>query len=178
MKRTTAQRKRDAAPAARGPGGHRVIQGELDGKKLKIAVVTARFNSDITYRLEAGALRTLQRLGVAAKDVTVARVPGAVEIVTAAKALLKSGADAVIALACVIRGETTHYESVCTAVERGCTHLQLETGRPVVFGVLTVENLEQALDRVGGHHGHKGEEAAECAVEMANLLKALRGKRS
>lgn len=170
MKRSVEQKKRDSKQGS-------ALQGSLDGAKMKVGVVTARFNSEITYKLEDGALRTLTKLGVERSRIRVVRVPGAVEVTTAAKALLKSGSDAVIALGCVIRGETTHYESVCTAVERGCTGLQLESGKPVVFGVLTVENFDQALDRVGGHHGHKGEEAAECAVEMVNLLQAIAKKK-
>ncbi len=168
MKRTSKQLKNDSKSSARA------LRGELDGAKLSVGIVTARFNSEITSRLESGALKRLAELNVPSKAITVVSVPGAVEITTATKALLKSGVDAVVTLGCVIRGETTHYEMVCTAVERGCTHLQLETGKPVVFGILTTENLDQAMARVGGHHGHKGEEAAEAAVEMANLLKALK----
>jgi 6,7-dimethyl-8-ribityllumazine synthase len=174
MKRTVEQKKKDAASPAKLNSGVVRIRGSLDGSKMKIGIVTARFNSEITAKLEEGALRVLTQLGVAAKDIRVASVPGAVEITTTARALLKSGCHAVIALGCVIRGETTHYESVIHAVDMGCTHLQLETGKPVVFGVLTTENLEQAIDRIGGHHGHKGEEAAEVAVEMVNLLKLLK----
>jgi 6,7-dimethyl-8-ribityllumazine synthase len=174
MKRSTEQKKRDTRTPARPVGSQRApLQGGLDGSKMKIAVVTARFNSDITSKLEEGALRMLAALGVKQSQIRIVSVPGAVEITTAARALLKSGSDAVIALGCVIRGETTHYESVVNAVDLGCTHLQLETGKPVVFGVLTTENLEQAIDRIGGHHGHKGEEAAEVAVEMVNLLRLI-----
>ncbi len=168
MKRTKIQKQDDGRSSAIA------IRGELSGSKLRIGIVTARFNSEITTKLETGALKKLTELQVPSRSITVVSVPGAVEITTAAKALLKSGVDAVITLGCVIRGETTHYEMVCTAVERGCTHLQLETGKPVVFGVLTTENLDQALARVGGSHGHKGEEAAEVAVEMVNLLKAIK----
>ena len=188
MKRTTDQKKKDSANAPKAASGIKVLRGEreptrgnleslrgnLDGSKIKIGIVTARFNSDITSKLEEGALHTLKSLGVTATNTRVVSVPGAVEITVAAKALLKSGSDAVIALGCVIRGETTHYESVCGAVDTGLTHLQLETGKPVVFGVLTTENLEQAMDRTGGHHGHKGKEAAEVAVEMVNLLKLIK----
>ncbi len=168
MKRTKLQKQDDGRSSASA------IRGELSGTKLRIGIVTARFNSEITTKLEAGAIKKLTELQVPNRAITVVSVPGAVEITTAAKALLKSGVDAVITLGCVIRGETTHYEMVCTAVERGCTHLQLETGKPVVFGVLTTENLDQAMARVGGSHGHKGEEAAEVAVEMVNLLKAIK----
>jgi 6,7-dimethyl-8-ribityllumazine synthase len=91
----------------------------------------------------------------------------------AAKNLLELGVDGVIALGCVIRGETTHYDSVCASVERGCTELQIRFGKPVAFGILTVENMQQALDRVGGKHGHKGREAAEVCLEMVSLSKKL-----
>lgn len=188
MKRTAEQKKKDAAkkvPAGKTPAGAsgsksavRVFQGSSDGSKAKIGIVTARFNSDITSRLEEGALRTLKSMGVLERNIRIVSVPGAVEITVAAQALLKSGSDAVIALGCVIRGETTHYESVIGAVDTGLTHLQLEFGRPVVFGVLTTENLAQAVDRVGGHHGHKGEEAAEVAIEMIDVLNQIRQKTS
>lgn len=181
MKRTADQKKKDAllkkpkTSGARDLRGPQILElrGPLDGSKVKIGIVTARFNSDITSKLEDGAMRVLIGLGVLKKNIRVVSVPGAVEIATAARALLKSVSDAVIALGCVIRGETTHYESVIRAVDTGLTHLQLETGKPVVFGVLTTENLEQAIDRIGGHHGHKGEEAAEVAVEMVNLLRMI-----
>ncbi len=180
MKRNADQKKRDSALTLKAAlqGKYETLRGGLDGSKMKIAIVTARFNSDITSKLEEGAVRTLRSLGVKPSAIRVVSVPGAVEITTAARALLKSGSDAVIALGCVIRGETTHYESVVNAVDLGCTHLQLETGKPVVFGVLTTENLEQAIDRIGGHHGHKGEEAAEVAVEMVSLLRFISSQKS
>lgn len=176
MKRNADQKKKDAAVSSKSAAGTKVLRGSLEGSAVKVGIVTARFNSDITSKLEEGAVRTLKALGVKPQNIRIASVPGAVEITSAARALLKSGSDAVIALGCVIRGETTHYESVIYAVDTGCTHLQLETGKPVVFGVVTTENLEQAIDRVGGHHGHKGEEAAEVAVEMVNLLKVIARK--
>ena len=172
MKRSIDQKQKDTVSDA----DHLVrrLRGSLDGSGIKIGIVTARFNSDVTSKLEEGALRILKSLGAPENGIRVVSVPGAVEITVAARALLKSGSDAVIALGCVIRGETTHYESVIQAVDTGLTHLQLETGKPVVFGVLTTENLTQAFDRIGGHHGHKGEESAEVAVEMVNLLKSLK----
>lgn len=106
-------------------------------------------------------------------DVFAVRVPGAFEIPLAAQALLEAGCEAVVALGAVIRGETSHYDYVCAAVERGCSEVQLKTGKPVAFGVLTTDNDEQALDRAGGKHGNKGAEAAEVAVEMARLLKKI-----
>ena len=172
MKRSVDEKKKDSVSGA--DDVLRRLRGSLDGSGIKIGIVTARFNSDITSKLEEGALRVLSSLGVPEHGIRIVSVPGAVEIATAARALLKSGSDAVIALGCVIRGETTHYESVIHAVDTGLTHLQMETGKPVVFGVLTTENLDQAIDRIGGHHGHKGEESAEVAVEMVNLLKSLK----
>jgi 6,7-dimethyl-8-ribityllumazine synthase len=142
--------------------------------KWRVAVVTSRFNAEITSKLTEGALKNLKKLGFKDSQVTSIEVPGAVEIPLAAKWLLDKKYDGVIALGAVIRGETSHYDYVCSSVERGCTTLQLKTGRPVVFGVLTTENEEQALARVGGAHGHKGEEAAEVLVEMLNLKRKLK----
>lgn len=148
-----------------------ISQGTLEVKaKWKIGIVTARFNSDITERLESGAMERLAELGVKDSQVVRVRVPGAVEVPLATLKLLDWECDAVIALGAVIRGETTHYDYVCQSVERGCSQVSLQTKKPVVFGVLTTENEEQALDRVGGAHGHKGRDAADVAVEMLNLV--------
>lgn len=147
-----------------------VIQGTLQPQeRWKIGIVTSRFNSEITERLEAGAVARLRELGVNAERIVQVRVPGAVEIPLAALQLLEKDCDAVIALGCVIRGETSHYDYVCNSVERGCTEVMLRMKKPVVFGVLTTENDEQAEARVGGAHGHKGRDAAEVAIEMLNL---------
>lgn len=140
----------------------------------KIGIVWARFNHKITNELKEGALRSLKKAGVHESQVVIMDVPGAVEIPVMAKAMIETGCDAVIALGAVIRGETTHYEFVCNSVERGCTHLALETGKPVVCGVLTVENEGQAMDRIGGSHGHKGEECGEVAIEMILKLRVLK----
>lgn len=137
---------------------------------LRIGVVTARFNSEVTEKLEIGAIDYLEDLGA---EVYAVRVPGAVEIPLAAKALLDLGLDGVVALGAVIRGETTHYDYVCSSVERGCSQLALEYKKPVGFGVLTTENEEQAMDRAGGKHGNKGQEAAQVVVEMIGLLQEL-----
>lgn len=142
-------------------------------RALRIGVVTSRFNSDVTKKLEEGAVSKLESLGFSSSQVRRVSVPGAYEIPLAAKYMLESGFDGVIALGAVIRGETTHYDYVCQSVERGCSHLQLEFGRPVVFGVLTTENEEQAFDRTGGRHGHKGSDAAEVLFEMLSLAKSL-----
>jgi 6,7-dimethyl-8-ribityllumazine synthase len=146
----------------------------LDGRGLRIGVSCGRFNQDVTSRLLEGALTRLAALGVAPDATEVFQVPGAFELPLVARALATGGAiDAVIALGAVIRGETTHYDFVAGECAAGLQRVQLDTGVPVVFGVLTTENLEQALDRCGGRHGHKGEEAADTAVEMANLLRRL-----
>ncbi|MBX3040441.1 MAG: 6,7-dimethyl-8-ribityllumazine synthase [Bdellovibrionaceae bacterium] len=140
-------------------------------KRMKIGVVTSRFNEEITFLLEEGALSALEDAGV---EILSVRVPGAVEIPLAAKVLLQQGCEGVVACGAVIRGETTHYELVCNSVERGLTHLMLETGKPIGFGVITVENDEQAQDRAGGKHGNKGTEAAQVTLEMLGLIKDLK----
>jgi 6,7-dimethyl-8-ribityllumazine synthase len=150
-----------------------VLEGKLNADGLKIGVVTARFNSGVTDKLETGALSALTEMNC--RDVRAVRVAGAFEIPLAAKALLDAGCDGVVALGAVIRGETSHYDFVCDAVTRGCTDLALKSGKPVGFGVLTTENEEQALDRAGGRHGNKGAEAAQVTVEMARLLIELAG---
>jgi len=144
-------------------------------KALKIGVVTARFNHEITEKLEEGALEYLQASSsVSPIDILSVQVPGAVEIPVACQALFDAGCDGVVALGAVIRGETSHYDYVCNSVERGISQLMLEYKKPIAFGVLTTENEEQAWARVGGAHGHKGQEAAEVVVEMIGLLNALK----
>lgn len=144
-------------------------------QKIKIGVVTSRFNEEITSKLEDGTLDFLEAIdGV---EILAVRVPGAVEIPLAAQALLEyQKVDAVITLGAVIRGETTHYEEVCRSVERNCSRLMLDYKKPIAFGVLTTENEEQALDRVGGRHGHKGVDAAQAALEMIGLLREIKKK--
>ncbi len=151
------------------------LRGKLEAQKLwTIGVVTSRFNRDVTQKLRGGCLARLEELGFAAGQVVDVSVPGAYEIPLAARELIESGADGVIALGAVIRGDTSHYDYVCSAVERGCSLLQHDYGKPVVFGVLTTETEEQAFDRIGGSHGHKGIEAADVLVEMLNLLNQIR----
>ncbi len=140
-------------------------------KKLKVGVVTARFNSEITEKLEEGALSLLEENDV---EILNVKVPGAVEIPLACQSLLDAGCDGVVALGAVIRGETSHYDYVCNSVERGVTQLMLEYKKPIGFGVLTTENDEQALDRSGGRHGNKGAEAAQVTLEMIGLTKDLK----
>jgi 6,7-dimethyl-8-ribityllumazine synthase len=128
----------------------------------------------VTERLEEGALKELKEMGC--KDIRAVRVAGAFEIPLAAKSLLDTGCDGVVALGAIIRGETTHYDYVCAAVERGCSELALTTGKPVGFGVLTTENDDQAMARAGGAHGNKGAEAAQVTVEMVRLIQMMREK--
>jgi 6,7-dimethyl-8-ribityllumazine synthase len=141
--------------------------------------VVSRFNEIVGERLLEGALRALEGHGVRPHDVAVVRVPGAFEIPVVAKRLAQSGRhDAVVCLGAVIRGETSHFEWIAAEASRGIARAAFDTGVPVLFGVLTVETLEQALDRSGGRHGNKGAEAASGAVEMATLVHALPGRRA
>jgi 6,7-dimethyl-8-ribityllumazine synthase len=152
----------------------RVLEGALDGAGLRVCVVVSRWNEFVTRRLLEGAEKVLSERGVAEGDVTVAWVPGAFELPTAAKWAAASGQfDAVVCLGAVIRGETAHFEYVAGGAAEGIRQAAQETGVPVIFGVLTVDTVEQALSRAGGKDGHKGEEAALAAIEMANLRRQL-----
>src|SRR5258708_28578637 len=142
---------------------------------LRFALVVSRFNSFITERLLSGALEALEAAGAPAENIQVVRVPGSFEIPLAAKKLAESArADAVIAIGCVLRGETAHFDYVASEVARGVQLAQLDTGVPIIFCVLTCDTLEQAIDRAGLKSGNKGHEAGLSAVEMANLSKHLR----
>jgi 6,7-dimethyl-8-ribityllumazine synthase len=146
----------------------------LDGGGLRMGVACSRFNRHVTDLLLEGALSRLRALGVGEDAAEVVWVPGAFELPLAARALAASGrVDAVICLGAVIRGETGHYDFVAGECASGLQRVQLDTGVPAVFGVLTTENLEQALDRAGGRHGNNGEESADTAVEMAGLLRRI-----
>jgi 6,7-dimethyl-8-ribityllumazine synthase len=146
------------------------IEGELNARGMRFGVVVSRWNSFITERLLQGALDALRRSGCRNEDITVVRVPGAFEIPGQARTLALSGKyDAIVTLGCLIRGETTHYEHISTEVTRGIGQSAQETGVPHTYGVLTCENLEQALDRAGLKAGNKGFEAAISAVEMVSL---------
>lgn len=167
-----------AEPGGAARGSAREIRGEEDGSGLRVAVVVSRFNEEITERLLAGALRGLRRRGVSDADITVVRVPGAWELPTAVRWLVDDGAaDAIVALGCVIRGETPHFEYVAGEAARGLAELARDARVPVAFGVLTTETAEQARARSGGAHGDKGDDAAACAIEMARLRTALRSGR-
>jgi 6,7-dimethyl-8-ribityllumazine synthase len=151
------------------------IDENLDAGGLKLAIVCARFNGSITEPLLAGALDALMRLRVAESDIQTVKVPGAWELPMAAKAIaLSEHPDAIIALGAVIRGDTPHFEYVAGQAASGLMAVQLDTGIPVVFGVLTTNTLEQALDRAGGKDGNKGYDAAMTAIEMAGLIRRLR----
>lgn len=155
---------------------NKIVKNTKNGAKIKIkvGVVTSRFNEEVTIKLEAGALEYLKECGA---EVYAVLVPGAIEIPLAAQALFDyKKVDGVVTLGAVIRGETTHYEEVCRSVERNCSRLMLDYKKPVGFGVLTVENEDQAFDRVGGEFGHKGIEAAQAVVEMIGLLKEIKKK--
>lgn len=150
------------------------IEGFLYGEGLRFAIVTGRFNEFISSKLLSGALDALHRHGVSDDDITAAWVPGAFEIPLVAKKLANSGKyDAVITLGAVIRGSTPHFDFVCSEVAKGVASITLQTEIPVIFGVLTVDSIEQAIERAGTKAGNKGWEAAVSAIEMANLNKAL-----
>lgn len=152
------------------------IEGGLSGTGLRFGIVVSRFNSFITERLLAAAVDALERAGAADKDVDVVRVPGSFELPLTAKKLAATGKyDALIAIGCVIRGETSHYDYVCSETARGLQLAQMDTGVPIMFCVLTCDNLEQAIDRAGLKGGNKGFEAGLAAIEMAHLSRKIRG---
>ena len=151
-----------------------IIEGYISGKGLKFGIVAARFNEFIVSKLVGGALDTLHRHETADNDIDVAWVPGAFEIPIAAKKMAESGKyDAVLCLGAVIRGSTTHYDYVCNEVSKGVAQVGLQTGVPTIFGVVTTENIEQAIERAGTKAGNKGADAAMAAMEMASLLGKL-----
>lgn len=148
--------------------------GKLQAKNMRFAIVVSRFNELITRALLAGALEGFQRFGVEDESVTVAWVPGAHEIPIVAKRLAQSGRyDSIICLGAVIRGATTHFDYVAGNAASGIAQISLETGVPVIFGVLTLESIEQGLERAGSKAGNKGFEAAQAAIEMVDLMRQL-----
>lgn len=159
------------------PPAEGTLAGSHDGSGLRLAVVCSRFNEEVTMRLLAGATAALDDHGVSEDRRLVCFVPGAFELPLAAEVLARSGRfDAVVCLGSVIRGETSHYDFVAGECARGLAEVSRRRGLPVAFGVLTTENLEQALDRSGGALGNKGGEAVTTAVEMAGLLAALESR--
>ena len=152
----------------------KVYEGKLVSKKIKVGIVAARFNEFITSKLLSGALDTLTRHDVKDEDIEIAWVPGAFEIPLAASKMANSGKyDAVICLGAVIRGNTTHYDYVCNEVSKGIAQVSLASGIPVMFGVVTTENIEQAIERAGPKAGNKGSDCAQGAIEMVNLLREM-----
>ena len=152
----------------------KVIEGELQARDLRFALIAARFNDFVVESLLRGALDALKRHGVAEKHIDIVRVPGAFDIpIVARKLALSQRYEALIALGCVIRGQTPHFDYVAGECAGGIARIALETGVPVAFGVLTTDTVEQAVDRAGGKAGNKGADAALVAIEMANLLRRL-----
>ncbi|WP_226038193.1 6,7-dimethyl-8-ribityllumazine synthase [Aquibacillus saliphilus] len=151
-----------------------IYEGNLVGTDLKIGIIVGRFNEFITGKLLGGAEDTLRRHGVKNENVSIAWVPGAFEIPLVAKKMAASGKyDAIITLGTVIRGSTPHFDYVCSEVSKGVASVSMQEGLPVIFGVLTTENIEQAIERAGTKAGNKGSEAAVSAIEMANLMQTF-----
>jgi len=151
----------------------RLFEGNLLASGLRFALVVSRFNEFITGKLLSGALDALHRHGANAEDIDIAWVPGAFEIPLAAQKLAAKQYNAVICLGAVIRGATPHFDYVANEVTKGIAHISLLSGKPVIFGVITADTLEQAIERAGTKAGNKGWDAALSAIEMANLLKSL-----
>lgn len=163
------------SPPARTPA----IEGNLNASGHTFGIIVSRFNSFITERLLASALDALRRTGAQDKHIKIVRVPGAFEIPSAARTLAETGTvDAIVCLGCLLRGETANYDQICAEVTRGVGQSAQETGVPHAWGVLTCDDLEQAIDRAGLKSGNKGFEAALAAIEMASLGEALGGQHS
>lgn len=151
-----------------------IIQGDLSARGLKFAIIASRFNDFITSRLIDGAMDALLRHGAADSDIDIIKVPGSFEIPPVARTIARSGKyNAIICLGAVIRGATPHFEYVSAEVSKGVAAVSMETGMPVIFGVLTTDTIEQAIERAGTKSGNKGWEAALSAIEMTNLIKRL-----
>ncbi|MDD4753373.1 MAG: 6,7-dimethyl-8-ribityllumazine synthase [Desulfitobacteriaceae bacterium] len=151
----------------------KTIEGKLIAEGLKFGLVVGRFNEFITGKLVSGALDALERHGASRENIDIAWVPGAFEIPLTAKKMVKKDYDAVICLGAVIRGATPHFDYVAAEVAKGVAHVGLEEEKPVVFGVITADTIEQAIERAGTKAGNKGWDAAVSAIEMANLLKQI-----
>jgi 6,7-dimethyl-8-ribityllumazine synthase len=152
----------------------KVLEGKIDAKGLKFGLVVSRYNDFINERLLDGALDALMRSGAEEKNLSIVKVPGAFEIPLAAKKMAGGGRyDAIICLGCVIRGATPHFEYISAEVAKGIAKVSLESGVPVSFGVITADNLEQAIERAGTKAGNKGWDAALAAIEMVNLFRTM-----
>lgn len=150
-----------------------------DGSEYRVAIVSAEWNREVTDAMMEGAAMTLAQHGVKEENIITIHVPGTFELTTAAATVLKSGlnVDAVICIGCVIQGETRHFEFICQAVSQGLTNVALQYGKPVIFSVLTTNDMQQALDRAGGAHGNKGIEGAVTALKMIAMQRALNPER-
>jgi 6,7-dimethyl-8-ribityllumazine synthase len=155
---------------------YKTYQGTLDATNLRIGVVVSRFNEFITETLAKGALEMLERHGCSKDNILFVKVPGAWELPIAAKSMTHH-CDAIVALGAVVRGDTPHFDYVAEGAASGLRQVSLEAGIPIAFGVLTTDDMQQAMDRAGGKLGNKGMEAAEAAIEMANLVNRLREDR-
>lgn len=152
----------------------RTFEGKFDGRNVKIGIVAGRFNEFITSKLVGGALDVLKRNDVSEENIDIAWVPGAFEIPLITKKLANTGKyDAIIALGAVIKGSTPHFDYVCAEVSKGVAQISLQTDLPVIFGVLTTNNIEEAIERAGTKSGNKGSDAAFSAIEMINLIKEI-----
>ena len=150
------------------------FKNDTDAAGMRIAIVTARWNGHITSRLCQGAVDTLIKAGVNRDDIGLFEVPGAVELTFAASQIIESSSfDAVIVFGCVVRGDTPHFDYVCNSVTQGVTALNADCDIPVIFGLLTVNTEEQAMQRIGGTHGHKGVEAAQTAIDMIAFKRSV-----
>jgi 6,7-dimethyl-8-ribityllumazine synthase len=155
------------------------VSGKFQADGLRFGVISSRYNSSITDMLQRSALDTLKSAGASDKQLDVLNVPGAFELPLAAKKLAETGkVNAIIAIGCVLRGETSHYDYICSEVARGIQLAQMDTGLPIIFCVLTCDTMEQALERADQNRGNKGREAGLAALEMANLVRDLRGTSS
>jgi 6,7-dimethyl-8-ribityllumazine synthase len=155
---------------------YRTFQRSLDAAPLRIGVIVSRFNEFITEQLARGALDVLEKHGCLHENISFVKVPGAWELPIAAKVLAQQ-CDAIVAVGAVVRGETPHFEYVARGAADGLQQVSLETGVPIAFGVLTTDDMQQAMDRAGGKSGNKGSEAAEVAIEVANLVRQLKERR-
>ncbi|MDK6805127.1 6,7-dimethyl-8-ribityllumazine synthase [Aerococcus sp. UMB7834] len=152
------------------------FEGNLYTEDMKVGIVVSRFNDFITSKLLGGAVDSLKREGVAEEAIDVAWVPGAFEIPLLAKKMAETGRyDAIICLGAVIRGATSHYDYVCAEVSKGISQVSMATGLPVLFGVITTDTIEQAIERAGSKAGNKGSECAQAAIEMVNVIRAVEG---
>lgn len=152
----------------------KTYEGKLVSKNIKVGIIAARFNEFIVAKLLGGAIDGLKRHDVAEDEIEIAWVPGAFEIPLIASKMAKSGKyDAIICLGTVIRGSTTHYDYVCSEVSKGIAHVSMDAGIPVMFGILTTENIEQAIERAGTKAGNKGYDCAVGAIEMVNLIREM-----